>query len=211
MSPTRKHGGAHLEKLIFQLMIKKGGASYTRKQFNRKGDIKIMEQVKRMIFNYTNDNGLANDIEFVKLAFAIFKETTHTKRINPFVWLYLNNNYNAFSLILEDILQELYMLYLEDSEKAFGNIYTYAFNTYYNPQANNEPLDQHENELTTDKIHQRSCRWRITHNLNTKIQKEYYKSIVTRTARNLHSRKQVFASSRQKEQTLNKLKQLGII
>ena len=170
-----------------------------------------MEQVKRMIFNYTNDNGLANDTEFVKLAFAIFKETTHTKRINPFVWLYLNNNYNAFSLILEDILQELYMLYLEDSEKAFGNIYTYAFNTYYNPMANNEPLENYENELTVDKVHSRACSWRVTHNLNTKIQKEYYRALVTRTARNLHSRKQVFASSRQKQQTIDKLKKLGII
>lgn len=170
-----------------------------------------MEQVKRMIFNYTNDNGLANDTEFVKLAFAIFKETANTKRINPFVWLYLNNNYDAFTLILEDILQELYMLYLEDSEKAFSNIYTYAFKTYYNPMANNEPLQNYEKELTVDKIHQRACRWRITRNLNTKIQKEYYKSIVIRTARNLKSHKRVFIGSKQKQQTLNKLKKLGII
>ena len=170
-----------------------------------------MEQVKRMIFNYTNDNELTNDTEFVKLAFAIFKETTHTKRINPFVWLYLNNSFDAFSLILEDILQELYMLYLEDKEKAFSNIYTYAFNTYYNPAANQEPLQNYENELIVDKVHQRACRWRITRNLNTKIQKEYYKSIVTRTAKNLKSHKRVFVGSKQKQQTLNKLKQLGII
>lgn len=170
-----------------------------------------MEQVKRMIFNYTNENGLANNTEFVKLAFAIFKETTHTKRINPFVWLYLNNNYDAFKLILEDILQQLYMLYLEDSEKAFSNIYTYAFSTYYNPQANNEPLENYENELTVDKVHSRSCSWRVTHNLNTKIQKEYYKSLVTRTTKNLQTRKQVFTSKKQKEQTLKKLASLGII
>ena len=171
-----------------------------------------MEQVKRMIFNYTNDNGLANDTEFVKLAFAIFKETTHTKRINPFCWLYLNNNYDAFVLILEDILQQLYMLYLEDSAKAFSNIYTYAFKTYYNPQANNEPLQNYENELTVDKVHQRACRWRITKNLNTKIQKEYYKSIVARTTKNLNSKyKRVFLSAKQRDQTIAKLKQLNII
>ena len=171
-----------------------------------------MEQLKRMIFNYTNEIQVTNDEDFMKLIFGLFKENAKTKQLNPCVWLYLNNNCDTFKDILEDIIQEGYTLYLEDSNTAFKECYKYVFYTYYRPQTTNRPIENYENELTTDKIHQRSCRWRITHNLNTKAQKEYYKSIVARTTKNLNSKhNRVFIGSKQKQQTINKLKQLGII
>lgn len=170
-----------------------------------------MEQLKRMIFNYTNEIQVTNDADFMTLIFGLFKENAKTKQINPCAWLYLNNDYNAFSLILEDIVQECYTLYLENKETAFKECYKYVFYTYYRPQTTNRPIENYENDLTVDKVHQRACRWRITRNINTMIQKEYYKSIVTRTAKNLKSHKRVFIGSKQKQQTINKLKQLGII
>lgn len=171
-----------------------------------------MEQLKRMIFNYTNEIQVTNDAEFMTLIFGIFKENAKTKQLNPCAWLYLNNDYNAFNLILQDIIQECYALYLENKETAFKECYKYVYYTYYRPQTTNRPIEYYENELIVDKVHSRSCSWRVTHNLNTKVQKEYYKSIVTRTARNLKLAKpQVFTSQRQKQQTINKLKSLGII
>lgn len=170
-----------------------------------------MNELKRMIFNYTNELQLTNDADFMTLIFGIFKENAKTKQLNPCVWLYLNNDRATFNDILQDIVNECYTLYIENSATAFKECYKYVFYTYYRPQTTNRPIEYYENELTTDKVNSRSCRWRITHNLNTQAQKEYYKSIVTRTTKNLQTRKQVFTSKKQKELTLAKLAKLGII
>lgn len=181
-----------------------------------------MKQLKAMIFDLLAEKQLGElktscnifTEEFKRLIFGLFKENAHTRQINPAVWLYLNNDSSSFRLILEDIFQECYKNYLENKETAYKNTMKYVYNQYYKRQVRNRPIEHHEQELATtldnNTVNERFTSYSLK--LDTKEKQEYYKSLVIRTYNNLHQKqKRVFTSTRQKEQTINKLQKLQII
>lgn len=179
--------------------------------------VKNMEQLKRLIFEQMNKLQIENtkeNQELYTLVFGIFKENAKTKQINPCVWLYLNNDYNSFSYILQDILQQAITEHFTDTTTAYKNTLKYVYNQYYKTQTRQRPLEYHENEITTtidtEQVTEHFTSYEIK--LDTEAKKEYYKSIVLRTYENLNKKqKRVFTSTRQKEQTIAKLQKLQII
>lgn len=176
-----------------------------------------MEQLKRMIFEQMNKLQIENtkeNQELFTLVFGIFKENAKTKQINPCTWLYLNNDYNAFSYILQDILMQAITEYYENKETAYKNTLKYVYHNYYKTQTRQRPLEHYEQELFTtmdaDTVQETFTSYEIK--LDTQAKQEYYKSIVLRTYNNLQQKqKRVFTSTRQKEQTITKLQKLQII
>ena len=176
-----------------------------------------MEQLKAMIFEQMNKLQIENTEEnkdIYTLVFGIFKENVKTKQINPCVWLYLNNDYNSFSYILQDILMQAITEHYTDTTTAYKNTLKYVYHNYYKTQTRQRPLEHYENEITTtidtEQVQQTFASYTIK--LDTKDKQEYYKSLVLRTEKNLKSKQQrVFTSSRQKQQTINKLQKLQII
>lgn len=172
------------------------------------------EEYAKLNTEYIYEELTIYDNDFKQLIFGIFKENAKTKQINPAVWLYLNNDNNSFKYILEDIFHECYCNYLEDSEMAYKNTMKYIYNTYYKTQTRQRPLEHHENEIITtidDEQTQASFNY-YSIKLDSKEKADYYKSILLRTYDNLHKKqKRVFTSTRQKQQTLDKLKKLQMI
>lgn len=175
-----------------------------------------MEQLKRLIFEQMNKLQIENtkeNTELYTLVFGIFKENAKTKQINPCVWLYLNNDYNSFSYILQDIIQQCITEYYTDTTTAYKNTLKYVYNQYYKTQTKNRPIEHYEQELSTtidtEQVNEHFTYYNIK--LDTQEKAEYYKQLVLRTQTNLSKRQQVFTSKRQKEQTLNKLNKLQII
>ena len=176
-----------------------------------------MEQLKRMIFTELQKLSIENtkeNEELYTLIFGIFKENAKTKQINPAVWLYLNNDLTSFSYILEDIISQCITEYFTDATTAYKNTLKYIYHTYYKTQTRQRPLEHYENEITAtidDDTVQASFKY-YNIKLDTKEKQDYYNSIVLRTYDNLHKKqKRVFTSTRQKQQTINKLQKLQII
>lgn len=176
-----------------------------------------MEQLKKMIFEQMKKLQIENtkeNEELYTLVFGIFKENAKTKQINPATWLYLNNDVNSFKYILDDIISQAITEYYTDTTTAYKNTLKYIYHNYYKTQTRQRPLEHYENEVTTtidDEQTQASFNY-YNIKLDTKEKQEYYKSIVLRTYDNLHKKqKRVFTSTRQKQQTINKLQKLQII
>jgi len=87
-----------------------------------------MNNIKKMIFDYINANDITED-EIKKLFFAIAKESIKTRQVNPLTQLFYKHTQD-FKDILDDILQECYMEYMQDMEKAYKNTMKYIYNTY---------------------------------------------------------------------------------
>lgn len=173
-----------------------------------------IEEYLKLDTEYIFDELTVYDNDFKQLIFGIFKENAKTKQINPAVWLYLNNDTNSFKYILQDILQECYTNYLENKDTAYKMTMRYIYHTYYKTQTRQRPLEHYEQELSTtidtEQVQDTFKYYNVK--LDTKDKQEYYKSIVLRTYENLHKKqKRVFTSTRQKEQTINKLQKLQII
>jgi len=86
-----------------------------------------MNNIKKMIFDYINANDITED-EIKKLFFAIAKESIKTRQVNPLTQLFYKHTQD-FKDILDDILQECYMEYMQDMEKAYKNTMPYTQNT----------------------------------------------------------------------------------
>lgn len=173
-----------------------------------------MEQLKAMIFEYINKNSITDD-ELKKLYFALAKETAKTKNINRLCLLYLNNMQNFYST-LEDILQQATLNYFEylDINIAYKETQKYVYNQHTKRQDNHTDVENVEHLLLTeiDAEHVQETFASYTIKLDSKDKAEYYKSLILRTEKNLKSKQQrVFTSSRQKQQTLNKLQKMQII
>lgn len=166
-----------------------------------------------MIFNYINKNGIT-EVELQKLFFAIAKDSIKTKQINPLTQLYYRHT-KDFNDILEDILQECYLEYMQDIEKAYKNTMKYIYNTYFKASVNNnKTCDLQELEKTehiTTIYYESKTNIQAYFNLQTDLQRSYVDSLLKRTSENLYKEKKVFTSGRQKAQTLSKLKKLDII
>lgn len=171
-----------------------------------------MEQVKAMIFNYINKNNL-KDEELHKLLFGIAKETGKTKAINYICWLYLNNNYDTFKDILEDILQEATTNYYTDTNTAYKNTMNYIYRTYTRQVKYHTKQDINDITVATNIANDRPKHYYTSYQIitDTKEQKDYYNELVERTEKNLEKAKRVFIGSKQKPQTINKLQKLKMI
>lgn len=175
-----------------------------------------MKQLKAMIFEQMNKlqiENTENNKELYTLVFGIFKENAKTKQINPCVWLYLNNDYNAFSYILEDIISQVITEFYTDKETAFKNVFKYVYHQYYKTQTRNRPIEHYENEITTtidtDTVQEQFNYYNIK--LNTKEQQDYYKHILLRSINNSKKRGGVFKDKKQRQKTINQLRRLQII
>lgn len=172
-----------------------------------------MNNIKKMIFNYINKNGIT-EVELHKLFFAIAKDSIKTKQINLLTQLYYRHT-KDFNDILEDILQECYLEYMQDIEKAYKNTMKYIYNTYFKAETNNnKTCDLQELEKTehiTTIYYTSKANIQAYFNMQTDLQRSYVDSLLKRTSENLYKEKKVFTSGRQKTQTVSKLKKLDII
>lgn len=172
-----------------------------------------MNNIKKMIFGYINENDITEE-DLIKLFFTIAKESVKTKQINPLTQLFYMHTQD-FKDILEDILQECYMEYMQDIEKAYKNTMKYIYNTYFKAETNNnktcdlQELEKTENITTI--YYESKANIQAYFNLQTDLQRSYVDSLLKRTSENLYKDKKVFTSGRQKEQTINKLHKLDII
>lgn len=164
-----------------------------------------MEQLKAMIFTYIKENQITNE-KLIQLLFGICKEfkTAKEGKTNPIILLYLMNNIDTFYDILQDILQTCVCEYYTDYEKAYKNTMKYVYNTYFK-QAQKELQKQFYKNITSRTIAP------ITITLITEEQKQTWQELENRTYYNLQKRQQVFTSTKQKQQTINKLQKLNII
>lgn len=171
-----------------------------------------MNDLKRMIFEYINNNRITDE-EMQKLLFAIAKETANSKNINRLVWLYLNNERETFKTILEDALQQAILFYLEKQETAYKKTMSYIYKQYVSPRLYNAPLEHYEAELSIeiDKKQVQASFTQYNIKLDTKEKQQYYKSLIIQADGNLQKSQRVFANGRQKKQAINKLKELQII
>lgn len=169
-----------------------------------------MNDLKRMIFDYINTNNITNE-DLQMLLFAIAKETANTNNINRLVWLYMKHDRDNFKMILDDALQQAILFYLEEQETAYKKTMSYIYKQYVSPCLYNAPLENYENELTYEESNHRRCSWNITHYFTKVEQKEYWQQLTLRTEQNYARTKRLFTSTRQKEQTLNKLKKLDML
>jgi len=173
-----------------------------------------MKQVKRMIFEFVTNNNLTNE-ELIKLLFGIARETAHTQVINPIMQLYFSNNIENFTDILYDILLECLTNYYENSEKAYKTTMKYIYSQYFKAQTNGnttENLDTLEHKEALKPLYSH-YNIKVTNyfTVNTKEQIKYIDELIKRTQNNLINSKRVFTSTRQKNQTINKLKALKIL
>ena len=172
-----------------------------------------MNNIKKLIFNYINDNNIDND-DVKKLLFALAKDTVKTKQINPLTQLFYNHT-KDFEYILDDILQQAILESLLDLEKAYKNTMHYIYNTYFKATTNNnKTCDLTELEKTehiTTIYYESTTNIQTYFNIQTDLQRNYIDNLLQRTSENLYKDKKVFTSGRQKDQTLNKLKKLNII
>lgn len=173
-----------------------------------------MKQLKAMIFDYIDKNGITNE-ELKKLLFAIAKETTKTKHINRVVVLYLQNR-TDFKDTLEDILQQAVLNFYTDKETAFKITMRYVYNQHTKRINNHYDVDTMETidnglyvEIDTEQVQERFARYNIQ--LDSKEKQEYYTHLIIRTEKNSKKRGGAFKDKRQREQTINKLKKLQII
>ena len=166
-----------------------------------------------MIFGYINTNDITEE-ELIKLFFALAKDTIKTKQINPLTQLYYRHT-KDFKDILDDILQECYLEYMQDIETAYKNTMKYIYNQYFKAETNNnKTCDLQELEKTehiTTIYYTSKANIQAYFNLQTDLQRSYIDSLLKRTNENLYKDKKVFTSGRQKTQTINKLKKLDII
>jgi len=172
-----------------------------------------MNNIKKMIFDYINANDITED-EIKKLFFAIAKESIKTRQVNPLTQLFYKHTQD-FKDILDDILQECYMEYMQDMEKAYKNTMKYIYNTYFKAITNNNTTQDlqelEKKEHLTNIYYESKTNIQAYFNIQTDLQKSYLDSLLERTNNNLYNTKRVFTSTRQKEQTLSKLKKLDII
>ena len=172
-----------------------------------------MNNIKKMIFDYINANDISED-EIKKLFFAIAKESIKTRQVNPLTQLFYKHT-KDFKDILDDILQECYLEYMQDMEQAYKNTMKYIYNTYFKASTNNNTTqDLQELEKTehlTTIYYESKTNIQAYFNIQTDLQKSYLDSLLERTNNNLYNTKRVFTSTRQKDQTINKLKKLDII
>ena len=172
-----------------------------------------MNNIKKMIFDYINQNDITEE-NLIKLFFTIAKESAKTKQINPLTQLFYRHT-KDFEDILEDILQECYLEYMQDSERAYKNTMKYIYNTYFKAETNqNKTCDLQELEKTehiTTIYYENKANIQAYFNLQTDLQRSYIDSLLKRTSENLYKERKVFTSGRQKAQTINKLHKLDII
>lgn len=164
-----------------------------------------MEQLKAMIFNYIKQNNITNE-NLIKLLFGICKEfkTAKQGKTNPIILLYLMNNIDTFYDILQDILQTCVCEYYSNESTAYKNTLKYVYNTYFKQTQKQKQIQYYKN-ITSKTIPT------ITITLITEDQKSYWQELENRTYNNLVKTKRVFTSTRQKEQTKQKLQKLKII
>lgn len=164
-----------------------------------------MQQLKAMIFNYIKQNNITNE-DLIKLLFGIGKEfkTARQGKTNPIILLYLMNNITQFNDILEDILQTCICEYYDDCDNAYKNTMKYVYDTYFKQGQKQKQIQYYKN-ITQKTIPT------ITITLITNEQKEYWQDLENRTYNNLNKTKRVFTSTRQKEQTINKLHKLDLM
>ena len=172
-----------------------------------------MNNIKKMIFGYINKNDIT-EVELQKLFFAIARDSVKTKQINPLTQLYYRHT-KDFEDILEDIMQECYLEYMQDIETAYKNTMKYIYNTYFKAETNNnKTCDLQELEKTehiTTIYYESKANIQAYFNLQTDLQRSYVDNLLKRTSENLYKDKKVFTSGRQKSQTINKLHKLDII
>lgn len=171
-----------------------------------------MEGLKKMIFNYIDKNNITEE-ELQKLLFAIAKDTAKTKAINYLCWLYLKYEQHTFTTILEDVLQEAVANYYTEPTTAYKETMHYIYTTY-TKQVKKDTITSIEDITVACGLNGYKEKHYIknyTINTSTQEQKEYYDYIIERTEKNLQTKKQVFQSNRQKEQTINKLNKLNIL
>ena len=175
-----------------------------------------MEQLKRMLFEQMKQEQETSDSlyseNFKRLLFGLFKENKTKEQINPAVWLYLNNDYNAFSYILQDIFQECYTNYLENQETAYKQTMKYIYNQYYKTLCRYRPVEQHEQETAVmiDYEYTQEAFTSKVDKITSKDLQKYYIDLLERTDKNLIKEKKVFTSGRQKTQTITKLQKSGL-
>lgn len=172
-----------------------------------------MNNIKKLIFNYINDNNIDDD-EIKRLLFAIAKDTVKTRQLNPLTQLYYNHT-KDFEYILQDILQQAMLESLLDLERAYKNTMKYIYSTYFKATTNNnKTCDLQELEKTehiTTIYYESTTNIQAYFNIQTDLQRNYIDNLLKRTSENLYKDKKVFTSGRQKDQTMSKLKKLDII
>jgi hypothetical protein len=174
-----------------------------------------MEQLKKMLFEQMKQEQETSETlyseNFKRLLFGLFKENKIREQINPCVWLYLNNSYDTFTYILQDIFQECYCNYLDNQETAYKETMKYVYNQYYKTQCKHRPVEQHEQETAV------IIDYEYTQEHTSNVEKitckelqQYYIELLERTSKNLSKDKKVFINGRQKQQTITKLQKTGL-
>ena len=144
-----------------------------------KGVFKV-NNIKKMIFDYINKNNITKE-DLIKLFFAVAKDSIKTKQINPLTQLYYRHT-KDFKDILEDILQECYLEYMQDIETAYKNTMKYIYNTYFKASVNNnKTCDLQELEKTehiTTIYYESKTNIQAYFNMQTNLQRSYINNLL---------------------------------